>query len=299
MGIFTKRTFLSDNISFVTKIRFTDRRYGLFSLFTAAADLNEEDKKQVNGFGVIGSDKAAYYHLRGNKRLFKNEIFSVDFFDSSMKMFASMLSFKNKRIVKYYDTDRYSRIARTQTYDLKKDGSYVCITRDVNLSTTDKESYYTVIGARHFFMNKNPKDDDIIMIDRVINADMLHSENNPKTDLITITYGNNRSTTIVTDQDDNIIMAQTQRPMGEFIYVFKPNSLKYGNTCGALLNIREEEESSKAIDFMIELNDPTSTLLKEGDARCYEFSTTLIDDLLREVKGGEYPKAFIAKVISQ
>jgi len=305
MGIFTKRKYLTDSVSFITQMRLFGRRYGLYSIFAAMADLSEEDKKQVNTLGVHGSEKAAYYRIQGYKRLFKNEIFYVDYFDSKMELFATALTSDNTRAIKYYDKNEdgsLKKAAHVIVYDTRQRSGYHYTNMSVNSSTTDPVPIHIVNSTKHYFnpqktLAGKAKDEDIVSIERIMNFDMVHTSNRPKTDLVTITYGNDRSTTLVVSNADNsILMAQALRPNGEFIYVFKPEVLNYGEGNSTFQNIEEDKETQSAIDSIIELRDPVSTLVRGGNR--YEFSSTMVAELMKEVKEGSFPNSFIGEVVT-
>ena len=302
MGIFTKREYLCDGVCFITKIRLFGVRHGMYRLMVARKDLPEDEINELLSEGVYGSEKARYFDISGYRGFFGNKVSMVDFYTADMRLFATVSNRNGTRVIKYYDQMEDGSICRRAhsiTYETEdsKHG-YRFINRDVNAFVTDSEPIMVIRNTKTFFVNKNIKDNDIVSIERIMNYDVMEPGMRPKTDLLTITFGNDRkSSIVVNNQNDDILSSDTELPSGRVIYIYKNMHLAYTDHYSDPID-DDQDKIIENVDYVIEVGESTSKMKNIYNGGEYEFDSSLLDLLMHELAEAKYPEEFVTKVIT-
>lgn len=303
MGIFTKREYLCDGIGFITRLRLIGRRYGMYRLLVARKDLPEEDLKDLTSMGVVDADKAKYFSIMGYKGLFKNSISIVDYYDERMRLFASISSKSGSRTIKYYEFDEGGVVRRgcnTITYEgSNHKGEYRYVSKRVNTFTTDQDPILNIMSSKSFYTNDMNDDNSIISIERIMNYNVVDPESRPKADLLKIAFKSGRvNNIVVNNQNDDILMAETELPTGKKIYIYKDTTQNYMSHFTDSID-GDEKKLADCVDYVIDVDAPTCRMRKISNGAEFDFDSSLLEHLFKEVSEAKYPEDFITKVITK
>jgi len=168
MGIFTKRTFLTDGCSFFTSLRITGKHFGPYSMMLALDDISDKEKTVIfKSFPEIYK-QSSFVRVHGFKALLpRNDVYTCDFFDDCGKMNCSVLVspefIMKKEFLYNYDQNRRVETLNKRTLCSRRfeNNREIVIhegTWPISVLNTEG-SFVSSVTVR--YKDRNPKDYDI------------------------------------------------------------------------------------------------------------------------------------------